>query len=1306
MTPLVEAAMQPLIAQGANLAAVKRIAQGAKVSTKSEDFIKQGFRVAYPQDGIYAHLHCGLHTARSIIEGLVFNYIQPDEVLFEIASSARTIRMNYRNLWLNRPVIAGFNGDREKQNMIMANPQQTENLTWCGCLQGADVEQQVCQHVGNKTIFTVDTLYYLWSTLIRKFADDNRRQLHVLHMPKKSGKAILLPESATEQEGICVLKGNSFTMETRGNENTYEHLMFVTAEKPYIEVDGGYINFIPLETFDTGATIYGLFELMKSTVPQPPVGKRLVSFSTYTGVVAEEKEVEKIGLDQAIQLEFADIEKKEGLYKIMLNGNPKYIRVCKKGSFTMLSIDENKHETWVAISQEKINASVKKISLLTNAYEGRPVEELVTMIKKVIIQEGTISNTNTDLMAEFATEAMKRSERVLKAVDRIVTSENTKLLKVDTDLGLVWQHFFFLYMLLDVIMLYKTGYSSMIAYIMFILRFVFNNSIETHLGIMAVCFIIKQCVSMNTARVFVRDATDKVTKNYNHKLIYGVALIMLVGLCICATERNRFQEKLVLDNCTENGYIIGLEMSPYRTYTQAEIKKEIRNARAAFHPDKSDITTDESAALNNCLDKYAICAGETTCSANINLRVLFVRLPFFLFIVVCYLILVAMLIVSDVVFTREIFINGFLIDFLLQLLFNPIALGCLFMVAGYNGGNDTVLTLWYIWVVISSILTIIYNATIAKYLSIICLMVVKILKKILVNKYMATTIIAASVVLGAKSVYAKTNSKGLLLIESVCCKYPGGKEELDNNVKWNILTSKGVKHTFKTGGECNCPSGDVPTKKMYKIVEDIDDIEPPKIYHACWSNNISSLSRMAIAMPTYDPKILNEFKNWFEVVLQNEIIPALDNNLIICEKAWFNHLTAKKQNEIKEFIAPADGLIKDLCKDDLREMNTYTNFVKPEKQVGENPKTRCICSPGSKYKYCMGPVTYALEQVFKKFYKGYKVPLTWGAQEEALDEYSFRGLTSTLQLDGKGFDLTQLYEIKQIVDHRIYALVKDKVEHVDPELFMEVACAENRTIKPTCVVNGKIESYGTMNVRGKVFSGSMDTTLMNTIRMACYVRFSADRANINDYEVWVKGDDTVFFISPADLEILLKSINELFCTEKEWTNEPTIAKGLGQIAKFIKVGYIVDFDFCSTMAIETKAGFKITRKMDNILHKEHFSVKIGIMDMDSYNNDLLTSAMCWINNKDTMLAKYYRLVHPYTKGAKPILKTGGAKMYLDSAVKYENAYVDYDYKIQEERQSNRSFTDDEMMESLLAMADDTQLIAYMSLVDRLSLVSC
>ncbi len=56
-------------------------------------------------------------------------------------------------------------------------------------------------------------------------------------------------------------------------------------------------------------------------------------------------------------------------------------------------------------------------------------------------------------------------------------------------------------------------------------------------------------------------------------------------------------------------------------------------------------------------------------------------------------------------------------------------------------------------------------------------------------------------------------------------------------------------------------------------------------------------------------------------------------------------------------------------------------------------------------------------------------------------------------------------------------------------------------------------------------SGCTDTTLMNTIRMSTYVRYAVERLGIIDYQVWVKGDDTVLFLKQEHVEAVEHSLS-------------------------------------------------------------------------------------------------------------------------------------------------------------------------------------
>jgi len=459
---------------------------------------------------------------------------------------------------------------------------------------------------------------------------------------------------------------------------------------------------------------------------------------------------------------------------------------------------------------------------------------------------------------------------------------------------------------------------------------------------------------------------------------------------------------------------------------------------------------------------------------------------------------------------------------------------------------------------------------------------------------------------------------------------------------------------------------------------------------------------MAQQVPGINEEMFNTFKKYVSTIIAEEIAPRLPLEVKFDPKAWFNHLTSAKQTEVANYFENPDILYMP-TKSDYKDAITYTNFVKSEKQL-EGDKTRCICNPKAIYKYIAGPVTYELEQWFKKNFKGYCTPLTYGAQEEKLDEFEELGYSCTIQLDGSGFDLTQHYELKEIIDIEIYKLVKHLIPHVDGDLFMRIITPEFRNIIPTTRLDNKERKHGYMSVRGKTFSGSCDTTLMNTIRMAMYCRFAVERCDIYDYHLWVKGDDTVIFCKPEHSDTIKKSINQIFCPKELYDFDSEINYGLGQISKFIKMGTLIDFDFCSTMCIKTEDGFKILRKLTNIINKEHLSVKITQCDPRAYHNELLISAASWLGDKDNILHKYMKLVHPYTPDIAPINKQGKCKIRLptDGTVCYEDNYIDYRFYILEERQSNRSFTDEELVCSLMNMVDDDQLKAYhtmMALVD-------
>lgn len=700
-----------------------------------------------------------------------------------------------------------------------------------------------------------------------------------------------------------------------------------------------------------------------------------------------------------------------------------------------------------------------------------------------------------------------------------------------------------------------------------------------------------------------------------------------------------YSDSAIRANCTKGGMIRGLGLESYQSRNY--YLRHVRHARAQFHPDKGY----QGEQLNSCLDLYKECINDDICFARAS------------------------------VFTYDTTEDA--------------------EQSWTNTPFMRVINIAFIYLVIICQYYWVYAAIyVLNYLlgSILRLMTSKVFKFFFL--IVALMCVPYSSISTPHSFEKKT-------IKSVCVGTINPEVGMANDVTWNIKDANGNKVAYGANPGCNCHLGGVKYKHVTKTV-DFNDTTPVRIYHPCWANNIAALTRMCMQIPKPDPMILLEFKAWWKK--EFESIKQLIKECQPDHIAWFNHLTKKKQQEVAQFYDIEGADVKtEVTMKDVPDMCVYNNFVKSEKQFGATAKTRCICSPNYSYKFVAGPVTYALEQIFKQHFKGYKVPLTWEEQEQHLNRYEELGHDMTVQMDGKFFDLTQDDDLK-FIDRDVYETIAPNVTHVDPAVFLATITPEWRTIRPSCVVEGKVVTYGSVKVRGKTFSGSCDTTLMNTIRMACYVRFMLERKGIYEYETWVKGDDTVIFTSQANKDTITTSISELFVSEDEWKARPTLIKGLGQVAKFVKMGSYIDFDFCSTMCIKTKHGYKILRKLVNIMEKEHYSVKIASQDAAHYHNELLISARAWLGSEQTIISAYYDRVHPYTVGLKPKSnKNVDNRTILPGAtLTYTEVYDNYEEMVLKERASKTNFTNDELLESLSAMIETDQLNAYFVMLDRLT----
>jgi hypothetical protein len=158
-----------------------------------------------------------------------------------------------------------------------------------------------------------------------------------------------------------------------------------------------------------------------------------------------------------------------------------------------------------------------------------------------------------------------------------------------------------------------------------------------------------------------------------------------------------------------------------------------------------------------------------------------------------------------------------------------------------------------------------------------------------------------------------------------------------------------------------------------------------------------------------------------------------------------------------------------------------------------------------------------------------------------------------------------------------------------------------RQLNASIYINKRRVTPFTARIRGTVFSGSSDTTLMNTIRMALYNHFTLHEAGLtlDDYKLLAKGDDFMFFIKN---DHLLAKIKESY--SKLWSPKPKDSnsleqnycrKGLGQIIKFLKIGDYTELDFCSNAVIPYKQNnqqlFRVLRRPERMIELAHYSRK-------------------------------------------------------------------------------------------------------------------
>jgi len=356
------------------------------------------------------------------------------------------------------------------------------------------------------------------------------------------------------------------------------------------------------------------------------------------------------------------------------------------------------------------------------------------------------------------------------------------------------------------------------------------------------------------------------------------------------------------------------------------------------------------------------------------------------------------------------------------------------------------------------------------------------------------------------------------------------------------------------------------------------------LYRSCKRTLFAAAKRQMKAAPHPDPKTAREFIIWAKAKIDEWMDPYLKYFKYSFDQ-WYNHLNSKKQRDmdkVRKYLYDKDG-----CEIEkgvyhyrgvqyLEKELHYEGLTKKELQPMDG-KPRMVCSIPKLIKFVMGPITWALEEIFAKHFPVYCGGMNFTQMEDKINHYIDEGFTLVTEGDGSAFDNTQDDSLKTI-DRYIYEKVEPYVYHVPRDLFHFISHQHYKImdIKHTDPYSKKKQTLFTYAILGTVFSGDCDTTLMNTIRMGLYNWFTNHKMHLEINEHYVcfsKGDDFTVMYNPVklvDIEYAERGYRKYWLAKNKPNGDTKECDdrvyGIGQILKFIEFGQSESLKFCSLRA--------------------------------------------------------------------------------------------------------------------------------------------
>jgi len=460
------------------------------------------------------------------------------------------------------------------------------------------------------------------------------------------------------------------------------------------------------------------------------------------------------------------------------------------------------------------------------------------------------------------------------------------------------------------------------------------------------------------------------------------------------------------------------------------------------------------------------------------------------------------------------------------------------------------------------------------------------------------------------------------------------------------------------------------------------------VYTSCKHTIVAAAKRQMKSAPLPDYNVAKDFLEHSKMIIEKEVGEEL-NQFKYSFKDWLNHLNRSKQQDMIKtgWVMTKDERLLTLTPQELKIINDekYHGIAKIELEDMDG-KPRMVCSIPKKTKYIMGPPVWHLEEIFQNKLRGYCGGKNLTEMADMINEYIKLGFVKVAEGDGSSFDNTQDVMLKSI-DRYIYDRIKDKIHHVDKNLFIKESQKVCKTMSIDTVENKKIKTLFTYKILGTVFSGDCDTTLMNTTRMLLYLRYIHDKFGLKygqDYIVIAKGDD---FTTMYKNYITDEQINEIFYkyflkSTKDPSKVDDRTYGLGQVLKFLDIGGPEIIKFCSLRSwFKNDEEIILTRDPSKFTKLSMYSRKTKFMNYQQKGEYLLDQAVAILNSykdieyfrimaeiyvreaiKNFNLSQIYEKMTKYKKKKIQIILTKEERKKIDKEIyKYINIIDEEDY---------------------------------------------